>query len=93
MTDNGSIANGRGTTLTGFLRVMELGPAPYYRPRMRLWLRAVLETDYRDSSRLENIQTLKDTPSFPDAQEISREAVCEFLMELAPPTTERLNAP
>lgn len=91
--DDGAIAAGKEDTLAGFLRVMELGPAPYYGPRMREWLRAVLEADWRDGSLLDNVRDLRGTESFPNDRTISIETVRDFFLALTPPIAERLNQP
>lgn len=91
--DDGAIAAGKEDTLAGFLRVMELGPAPYYGPRMREWLRAVLEVDWRDGSLLDNVRDLRGTESFPNDRVISIDTVREFFLALTPPIAERLNQP
>lgn len=83
--DEGSIRAGNEGTLTGFLRIMELGPAPNYGIVMRDWMRCVLEADYRDSALLERIGTLRTTKKFPANLDLSQSSAHQFLESLAVP--------
>lgn len=77
------ITEAQSDHLFGFLRVMELGPLPYFGPKAKEWLRGVLEAELRNSNLITEVMSLEGASSFPAEQEISCSSVEQFVTQLA----------